>query len=48
MSGADESMGQLRSEFHDGLLEIAVGDGKYVDRTGTLVIDKDLCRGWAK
>jgi len=35
------------SEFHDGLLEIAVSDGHYVDATGKLVIDgKDLFRGW--
>lgn len=38
--------GNYGSEFHDGLLEVAVSDGKYVDRTGRLVIDKDLYRGW--
>jgi hypothetical protein len=38
--------GNYGSEFHDGLLEIAVSDGKYVDRTGKLVIDKDFYRGW--
>ncbi len=34
------------SEFHGGLLEIAVGDGKYVDRTGKVVLDRNLYRGW--
>ncbi len=38
--------GNSGSEFHDGLLEVAVSDGKYVDRTGKLVIDRDLYRGW--
>ncbi len=38
--------GNSGSEFHDGLLEIAVSDGKYVDRTGKLVIDEGLYRGW--
>ncbi|HVO99964.1 MAG TPA: WG repeat-containing protein [Bryobacteraceae bacterium] len=33
-------------EFHDGLMEVAVFDGEYVDRTGRLVIKKDLYRGW--
>src|SRR5580698_9858818 len=37
---------QFASEFHDGLLEIAVSGGKYVDRTGKLVIDNGLDRGW--
>jgi WG containing repeat len=34
------------SEFHNGLLEVAASDGEYVDRTGKLVIDKGLYRGW--
>jgi len=38
--------GNYGSEFHDGLLEIAVSDGRYVDRTGKLVIDKGFYRGW--
>jgi len=38
--------GNYGSEFHDGLLEIAVGDGRYVDRTGEVVIDKGFYRGW--
>jgi hypothetical protein len=38
--------GNYGSEFRDGLLEISVSDGKYVDRTGKLVIDKKLYRGW--
>jgi hypothetical protein len=38
--------GNYGSEFHDGRLEVAVSDGKYVDRTGKLVIDKNLYRGW--
>jgi len=38
--------GNYGSEFHNGLLEIAVSDGKYVDQSGKLVIDKDLYRGW--
>ncbi|PWT79589.1 MAG: hypothetical protein C5B58_13170 [Acidobacteria bacterium] len=39
-------LGSYRGEFHDGLLEIDVSNGKYVDRTGELVIDKGLFRGW--
>lgn len=39
-------MSNSGSEFHDSLLEVAVFDGKYVDRTGKLVIDGDLYRGW--
>src|SRR5271170_8140646 len=38
--------GNYGSEFHDGLLEVEVSDGKYVDRTGKLVIDKVFYRGW--
>src|ERR1700722_10124804 len=33
-------------EFHDGLLEIAVSDGRYIDRTGKVVVDPGLFRGW--
>lgn len=40
------AFGNSGSEFHDGLLEIGVSDGKYVDRTGKVVIDKGLYRGW--
>jgi hypothetical protein len=35
-----------QGEFHDGLLEIAVSDGRYVDRTGNVVLDKGFYRGW--
>lgn len=38
--------GNYGYEFHDGLLEISVSDGKYVDRTGKVVLDKGLYRGW--
>lgn len=38
--------GNSGAEFHDGLLEIAASDGRYMDRTGRVVIDKDLYRGW--
>ena len=38
--------GNYGSEFHDGLLEISASDGKYVDRTGKVVLNKDLYRGW--
>ena len=34
------------SEFHDGLLEVSVSDGKYVDRSGRVVLDPRLYRGW--
>jgi hypothetical protein len=34
------------SEFHDGLVEISVSDGKYADKTGELVLDPGLYRGW--
>lgn len=39
-------LGNYGSEFHDGLLEIGVSDGKYVDRTGKLALDMNLYRGW--
>ena len=38
--------GNSESEFHDGLLEIGASDGKYVDHTGKVVLDKHLYRGW--
>jgi hypothetical protein len=34
--------GNYGSEFHDGLLEIGVSDGRYVDRTGEVVLEKAL------
>lgn len=34
-------------EFHDGLLEIGVYDGVYVDKFGKKVIDEGLYRGWS-
>jgi hypothetical protein len=33
-------------EFHDGLLEIGLSGGTYVDRTGKVVIGEGLSRGW--
>jgi hypothetical protein len=38
--------GNAGGEFHDGLLEIAVSDGVYVDTKGKKVIDNGLDRGW--
>lgn len=38
--------GNYGSEFQDGSLEIAVSSGRYVDRTGKVVLDKKLYRGW--
>ncbi len=38
--------GNGRAEFHDGLVEIGVFDGVYADRTGKVVLDKGLYRGW--
>jgi hypothetical protein len=38
--------GNSGDEFHDGLLEIGVSDGRYVDRSGKVVIDKGFYRGW--
>ncbi|MBI1766164.1 MAG: WG repeat-containing protein [Acidobacteria bacterium] len=38
--------GNYGGEFHDGLLEVGVSDGKYADISGTLVIDKGFYRGW--
>jgi hypothetical protein len=38
--------GARDEEFHDGLLEISVGDGVYVDATGKQVIHKKFYRGW--
>ena len=41
-----DSYGNYGSEFHDGLLEISGSDGRYIDTTGKLVINKGLFRGW--
>ena len=41
-----DAYGNYGAEFHDGLLEIALSDGRYVDRTGKVVIDKGFYRGW--
>jgi WG containing repeat len=38
--------GNYDGEFHNGLLEIALSDGVYVDAKGRKVIDKGLYRGW--
>lgn len=38
--------GNYGSEFHDGLLEISVSGGKYVNSSGRLVLDPGLYRGW--
>jgi hypothetical protein len=38
--------GNYGDEFHDGLLEIGVSDGVYVDTRGKKVIGKRLFRGW--
>jgi hypothetical protein len=38
--------GNGRAEFHGGLVEIGVFDGIYADRTGKVVLDKGLYRGW--
>jgi WG containing repeat len=38
--------GEHGGEFHDGLLEIGLSDGVYVDVTGKKVIDRGLYRGW--
>ena len=38
--------GPSGAEFHDGLLEIGVSDGIYVDRSGKKIIDKGFYRGW--
>ena len=41
-----EVYGNAGSEFHDGLLEVAVSSGRYVDRTGQIVLNPGLYRGW--
>lgn len=41
-----EPYGNDGSEFHDGLLEIDLSDGRYIDRTGKVVIDEVLYRRW--
>jgi hypothetical protein len=41
------SEGITDGEFHDGLLEIGVGDGRYIDTTGKNVIHKKFYRGWS-
>jgi hypothetical protein len=38
--------GNGEDEFHDGRLEISVGNGVYIDTAGKKVIDKGLYRGW--
>ena len=40
-----EAYGNYGGEFHDGLIEIGVSDGLYVDRTGKVVLDPGLFRG---
>jgi hypothetical protein len=41
-----EAYGNSGGEFHDGLVEIAVSDGVYADRTGKIVVNNGLYRGW--
>jgi hypothetical protein len=41
------SEGITDGEFHDGLLEIGVDDGLYVNATGKNVIHKRFYRGWS-
>ena len=41
------SEGSNDEEFHDGLLEISVDGGVYVDTTGKKVIHKNFYRGWS-
>jgi hypothetical protein len=38
--------GNSGGEFHDGLLEIAVSDGKYIDKSGRAVRFPKFYRGW--
>jgi hypothetical protein len=38
--------GNSGSEFHDGLLAIATSNGRYVDRSGKVVIDRGVAGGW--
>jgi hypothetical protein len=38
--------GNSGSEFHDGLLETEVSNGRYVDRSGKVVIDRGVAGGW--
>jgi hypothetical protein len=38
--------GNGRGSFQDGLLEIGIGDGVYVNTSGKKVIDKGLYHGW--
>ncbi len=38
--------GNYGDEFHDGLLEIGIGHGKYIDRNGNRTIDKEFATGW--
>jgi hypothetical protein len=40
------AFGNSGSEFHDGLLEIATSNGRYVDRAGKVVIDRGVAGGW--
>lgn len=41
-----DAYGNSGAEFHDGLLEIAVANGKDIDRTGKVVLNPGLLRGW--
>jgi len=38
--------GNYGGEFRNGLMEIGISGGQYVDTTGKLVIDKGYYRGW--
>jgi hypothetical protein len=40
------AFGNYGWEFHDGLLEVSASDGKYADRTGKVVLNPGLHRGW--
>jgi hypothetical protein len=41
-----DAYGNGGSEFHDGLLEVRVSDGVYVDRSGQIALNPGFYRGW--
>lgn len=41
-----EPLGNSGGEFRDGLALTAVANGKYMDESGRIAIDKGLYRGW--
>lgn len=42
----EDLFGNYGAEFHDGLVGVSASDGKYADKTGKVVLNPGLFRGW--